>query len=305
MTARVLVNRVWQQHFGDGFVATPDDLGNMSSSPTHPELVDWLASRFVEDGWSIKNLHRLILLSSTYQENAAGNPQYADLDPDNKLHWRYNMRRLDFESIHDSLLAIAGTLDLKLGGKSVPIGSEDFATRRAVYTYIDRRNPAEILTQFDFPSPNVPTGKRYLTIVPQQSLFMMNSPLVIETARKLTHRPEFLSLDSDEERVTSLYLAVFQRPPTKQEISLSLHYVEANPGGTSTEAPVATVASRAASAQAERQAQQAKLASKNLRGKNSYQAEPGGAAFKSRAPVDAWTKLAHALFQTNEAMFYN
>lgn len=305
MTARVLVNRVWQQHFGEGFVPTPDDLGNMSAPPTHPELVDWLASRFIEDGWSIKKLHRVILLSSTYQESSTANSKYADVDPDNKLHWRYNMRRLDFESVHDSLLAIAGTLDLSLGGKSIPIGSEDFATRRAVYTFIDRRNPAEILTQFDFPSPNVPTGKRYMTIVPQQSLFMMNSPLVIETARKLTHRPEFLALGSDEERVSSLYLAIFQRPPNETETALSLRYVETNPGGTSTEAPVATVMSKAASRQAELQAMQAKNAAKNLRGKNSYQAEPGGAAFKSRAPVDAWTKLAHALFQTNEAMFFN
>ncbi|MEO7414464.1 MAG: PSD1 and planctomycete cytochrome C domain-containing protein [Opitutaceae bacterium] len=305
LTARVLVNRVWQQHFGEGFVPTPDDLGNMSAPPTHPELVDYLASRFVEDGWSIKKLHRLILLSNTYQESSNANAKYADIDPDNKLHWRYNMRRLDFESVHDSLLAIAGTLDLKLGGKAIPIGSEDFATRRAVYTFIDRRNPAEILTQFDFPSPNVPTGKRYMTIVPQQSLFMMNSPLVIETARKLTHRPEFLSVKSDEERVASLYLAIFQRPPNAQETALSLRYVESNPGGTSTEAPIATLQSKAASRQAELQAMQAKNAAKNLRGKNAYQAEPGGAAFKSRAPIDAWTKLAHALFQTNEAMFYN
>ncbi|MEO6568996.1 MAG: DUF1549 and DUF1553 domain-containing protein, partial [Opitutaceae bacterium] len=303
LTARVLVNRVWQHHFGEGFVATPDDLGNMSSPPTHPELVDWLASTFIENGWSLKKLHRVILLSSTYQESSSGNAKYADIDPDNKLHWRYNMRRLDFEAMHDSLLAIAGTLELSLGGKSIPIGSEDFATRRAVYTYIDRRNPAEILTQFDFPSPNVPTGKRYMTIVPQQSLFMMNSPLVIETARKLTHRPEFLAVASDEERVTSLYLAIFQRPPNAKEIALSLRYVESNPGGTSTDAPANTVMSIAAAKQVERQAQQAKLQAKNK--KSSYQAEPGGAAFASRAPIDAWTKLAHALFQTNEAMFYN
>ena len=163
LTARVLVNRIWQEHFGAGFVATPDDMGNMSSPPTHPELLDYLASRFVEDGWSIKKLHRLIVLSSVYQESGNVNLNYADIDPDNHLLWRYNLRRLDFEQVHDSLLAIAGTLDLKMGGKSVPIGSEDFAARRAVYTYIDRRNPAEILTQFDFPNPSVPTGKRYVT----------------------------------------------------------------------------------------------------------------------------------------------
>jgi mono/diheme cytochrome c family protein len=305
MTARVLVNRVWQQHFGEGFVSTPDDLGNMSSPPTHPELLDYLASRFVEGGWSIKNLHRLILLSSVYQESGLNNPKYADIDPDNKLLWRYNLRRLDFEEMHDALLAIAGTLDPKMGGKSVPIGDADFATRRAVYTYIDRRNPAEILTQFDYPNPSVPTGRRYQTIVPQQSLFLMNSPLVIETARKLVHRPEFLQLSSDEDRVTSLYLAVFQRPATAQETKLCLRYVESNPGGTSTDAPnAAPMVTEMGSRAAQRDARVAALA-KNARGKNAIQVEPAAAAFKSRAPLDAWTKLAHALFQTNEAMFFN
>jgi hypothetical protein len=307
LTARVLVNRLWQEHFGAGFVATPDDLGNMSSAPTHPELLDYLASCFIEGGWSIKKIQRMIVLSSVYQESGATNPKYADTDPDNKLLWRYNLRRLDFEEVHDSLLAIAGSLDLTMGGKSIPIGSGDFATRRAVYTYIDRRNPAEILTQFDFPNPSVPTGRRYETIVPQQSLFLMNSPLVIETARKLTHRDDFLQLDSDDSRVASLYLAIFQRPPTAEETKLCLHYLEKNPGGISTEArgPAGAKMGEGAGRAALRQAQQAEFAAKNPRGKNAPQIEPAAAAFKSRAPLDAWTKLAHALFQTNEAMFYN
>jgi hypothetical protein len=305
MTARVLVNRLWQQHFGEGFVATPDDLGNMSSPPTHPELLDYLASRFMEEGWSIKKLQRLIMLSSVYQESAAANPQYTDSDPDNKLHWRYNLRRLDFEQLHDSLLALAGTLDPTMGGRPVRIESADFASRRAVYAYIDRTNPAEILTQFDFPNPSVPSGRRYQTIVPQQSLFMMNGTLVIETARKLTHRPEFLEFASDDERVTSLYLAIFQRPPTRQEIALCERYVKNNPGGTSTEAPTSTRASELNTLQAQRQIQAAQRAAQNLRGKNVFQGEPGAAAFATRNPLDAWTKLAHALFQTNEAMFYD
>jgi cytochrome c553 len=308
LTARVFVNRIWQEHFGAGFVATPDDLGNMSSPPTHPELLDYLASRFVESGWSVKALHRLIVLSAVYQESGApnANAAYADTDPDNKLLWRYNLRRLDFEEVHDSLLAIAGTLDLTMGGKSIPIGSSDFATRRAVYTYIDRRNPAEILTQFDFPNPSVPTGRRYETIVPQQSLFMMNSPLVIETARKLTHRPDFTQLSSDEERVASLYLAIFQRPPSGEETKACLSYVEKNPGGTSMDAPAAKPAAiEAGNRAAQRQARVAELAAKGSFGKNAPQIEPAAAAFKSRAPLDAWTKLAHALFQTNEAMFFN
>jgi hypothetical protein len=305
MTARVLVNRVWQQHFGSGFVSTPDDLGNQSAPPTNPELLDYLALRFMGDGWSIKRLQRLIMLSSVYQEASAGNPEYAETDPDNRLQWRYNVRQLDFEQMHDSILAISGTIDFSMGGRPVPIGSEGFATRRAVYAFIDRRNPAEILTQFNFPNPSVPTGRRFLTQVPQQQLFLMNSPLVIETARKLTHTPEFLSQTSDELRVAVLYLAVFQRPPTPEETKLCIEYVSANPGGTSTEGPASTQLSQRASRYAEVQARMADNSMQNLRRKDALQVEPGAAAFRSRAPLDAWTKLAHGLFQTNEAMFFN
>ncbi len=305
LTARVLVNRLWQQHFGEGFVSTPDDLGNMSSAPTHPELLDYLASRFVAGGWSVKSLQRMIVLSSTYQESAGDNTRYAETDPDNHLHWRYNLRRLDFEQLHDSLLAIAGTLDPTMGGRPVRIESADFATRRALYGYIDRANPAEILTQFDFPNPSVPSGRRYQTIVPQQSLFMMNGTLVIETARKLTQRPEFLEFGTAEERVTSLYLAVFQRPPTAQEIALSLRYVRSTPATNSVVGVNEQRLTASSAKAAQRQVQQSERAAQNLRGKNLFQGEPGAAAFPKRTPLDAWTKLADALFQTNEAMFYD
>ena len=306
MTARVLVNRVWQQHFGAGFVATPDDLGNMSSPPTHPELLDYLASRFVEGGWSIKNLHRLIVLSATYQQSTANNEKYAEQDPHNQYLWRANLRRLDFEQLHDSLLAIAGTLQPVLGGRSVPMGTEDFATRRAVYTYIDRRNPPELLTQFDFPNPDVPSGRRYETIVPAQALFLMNSPLVVETARKLTHRPEFADLKSDQERVTSLYLAIYQRPPSEQEIALGVRYVKANPTGRALEVPVAPAVADAQSAKRKQRIAERVAAMANSKKGGMDNRPPGGIALnESRAPVDAWTKLAHALFQTNEAIFLN
>ncbi|MEN9661934.1 MAG: hypothetical protein RL324_883 [Verrucomicrobiota bacterium] len=310
LTARVLVNRIWQHHFGEGFVPTPDDLGNMSAPPSHPELLDYLAVRFMAEGWSIKQLHRTILLTSVYQESGLTNPRYADVDPDNKLHWRYNMRRLDFEAVHDSILAIAGTLDLKMGGRSVPISSGEFATRRAVYTFIDRANPAEILTQFDVPNPSVVSGKRYETIVPQQALFLMNSPLVIETSRKLTHSAEFLAHKTDQDRVRTLYLAIFQRPPTDEETKLSLTFVRNTPGGTSSAGPALTPQQQQTVARAGRAAQQqATAAGRAARGaatgKGNFQAEPGIEAFTSRDPLDVWTKLAHALFQTNEAVFYN
>ena len=309
LTARVLVNRVWQQHWGAGIVATPDDLGNQSAPPTHPELLDWLAATFVENGWSVKNLHRLIVLSSAYQQSAANNPKYAELDPHNQLLWRYNLRRLDFEEMHDALLTITGELDPAMGGRPVFITSEDFARRRAVYTAIDRRNPPELLTQFDFPSPDTASGRRYETIVPQQALFLMNSPMVIEAARKLVDRPAFAALQTDEERVGSLYLAVYQRRPTKKEIALGLRYVKSNPAGTAVDLPLAAskpgedgppATPEQTARAAEREARKAANA-KRPPGKFAIQV---GGTYETRAPLDAWTKLAHALFQSNEAMFY-
>jgi len=301
MTARVLVNRLWQQHFGVGFVNTPDDLGNMSSPPTHPGLLDWLAAQFMESGWSIKQLQRTIVLSSTYRESSAPNPTAAAADPGNKLLWRANLRRLDFEELYDSLLAVSGTLDRTIGGKPVKPDNDSFGTRRSLYTYIDRRNPPELLTQFDFPNPDTPSGRRYDTTVPQQALFLMNSPLVVETARKLAHRPEFADLNKDEARVASLYLAIFQRSPSEQETRLAIEYVRANPAGKSLEVPEPPgIRSNRERMQEARRARQAAAKTKI---KYAVDQRPVGSNIASGGPEDAWTKLAHALFQTDEAMF--
>ena len=300
LTARVLVNRIWQQHFGVGFVDTPDDLGTMSTPPAHPELLDWLATQFIASGWSIKQLHRTILLSSTYQQSSTTpNPAAVAADPDNKLLWRAHLRRLDFEQLYDSILAISGTLDLTVGGKSVAPSSEKFGERRSLYTFLDRRNPPELFTQFDFPNPDVPSGKRYGTTVPQQALFLMNSPLVIETARHLTHRPEFAALKTDRERVASLYLAIFQRPPHDREIALGIGYVRANPGGKELEVKESPAAKTAR--------ERAKEKRQELKAKNARNADqrPIGANIEIQGPADAWTKLAHALFQTNESFYVN
>jgi len=301
MTARALVNRIWQQHFGAGFVNSPDDLGHMGGTPTHPELLDWLATQFIAQGWSIKQLHRAILLSSTYQQDSEPNAAGLAADPDNHLLWHYPIHRLDFEEIYDSLLAIAGTLDPAVGGRPVTPLSPGFGTRRALYFLIDRRSPPELLTQFDFPNPDTPTGRRQSTTVPQQALFLMNSPLVIETARKLTHRPEFSHFESDEERVASLYLAIFQRSPTDEEVAMGLAYVRANPAGTGLEAPADSPARKAAvdKRREERRAQRAELAKKL----GAVDNLPIGAAVEYGGQLDAWTKLAQALFQTSEAMY--
>ncbi|MEN9636970.1 MAG: hypothetical protein RL077_5374 [Verrucomicrobiota bacterium] len=299
LTARVMVNRLWQKHWGSGLVATPDDLGNMSAPPTHPELLDWLAATFVENKWSIKSLHRLILLSAAYQQSGANQPAFAEKDPNNQLLWRFNLRRLAFEELHDSLLAVSGELNLKYGGRPVDIGTTQFAKRRAVYTLIDRGNPPELLTQFDFPSPDVASGRRYETLVPQQALFLMNSPMVIETARKLVDRPTFAELKSDEERVTLLYLAIYQRWPTKPEVALGLRYVTENPTGTA----LALSSDSARAKITARDALPPPKKEQNAKKKGRYSVDVGGVY--DAKPLDAWTKLAHALFQANEAIFYN
>lgn len=300
LTARVLVNRLWQQHWGAGFVETPDDLGNMSSPPSHPELLDWLAATFVENNWSMKSIHRLIVLSAAYQQSSLNNPAFAERDPNNRLLWRYNVRRMDFEELHDSLLAIAGELDRTYGGRPVAISSQGFAKRRSVYAMIDRTNPPELLTQFDFPSPDVATGRRYETLVPQQALFLMNSPMVIETARKLVDRPAFAELKSDEERVVLLYLAIFQRWPTRQEVDLGIGYVKSNPAGTA----VALSANLTPKEQSAKEQRIATKKAQSAKQKGKFNTQVGG-VYDNQTPLDAWTKLAHALFQSNEATFYN
>jgi hypothetical protein len=187
----------------------------------------------------------------------------------------------------------------------VLLSSADFATRRCLYTYVDRHNPPELFTQFDFPNPSVPSGRRYETLVPQQALFLMNSALVMETARKLVDRPQFQDLTDDSQRVTFLYLEIFNRLPSEKEIGLCLDYIQNNPGEDS---PLALASERLAAANsvaAKRRAAIAARAAKNFRGNNAFQPEPAGAAFLDRTPVDAWTKLADGLFQTNEAIFLN
>ncbi|MSU35712.1 MAG: DUF1553 domain-containing protein [Pedosphaera sp.] len=225
LTARVMANRVWLHHFGEGLARTPDDFGTRSDPPTHPELLDYLAWQFVEDGWSLKKLHRRIMLSSVYQQSSEDNPRFAQIDPDNRFLWQMNRRRLDFEALRDTLLAIGGKLDLTLGGPSVRLNAEPYSRRRSVYGYIDRSNLPNLLVAFDFANPDLTTGKRDNTIVPQQALFMMNSPLVVEQARELVRREDFRSQSRNEERLRLLYQLIYQRTPTPVEMKLALDYL--------------------------------------------------------------------------------
>jgi hypothetical protein len=232
LTARVMANRIWLHHFGQGLVVTPDDFGVRSEPPSHPELLDYLAGVFMEDGWSIKKMHRLIMTSATYQQSSEENPRYAQIDPANKFYWQMNRRRLDFEALRDTILYIGGRLDLTMGGVGERLDVEPYPTRRTVYAYIDRSRLPNMFQAFDFANPDLTTGKRGETIIPQQALFMMNSPLVVEQARNLTLRSDFKAQPGLEDRIKLLYRLIYQRAPSEVEMKLALNYVTTEYGVT-------------------------------------------------------------------------
>ncbi len=227
LTARVMINRVWMHHFGKGLVRTPGDFGTRGEPPTHPELLDWLAATFVEGGWSVKGLHRLIVLSGTYQQTSDDRPEGLSLDPENRLLWKMNRHRLDFEQTRDALLAVAGRLDRAVGGRPVEITAPPFSRRRTVYGFIDRQNLPGLFRTFDFASPDASTPQRYNTTVPQQALFLMNSPFVLEQARHFAARPDVASLPKEEERIDRMHRLAYGRPAEPGEVELGLRFLSA------------------------------------------------------------------------------
>ncbi len=230
LTARVMVNRIWLHHFGAGLVKTPSDFGLRAEPPSHPELLDWLARRFVAGGWSVKAMHRLILTSAAYQQASEVESREAKfesrarsaLDPDNRLLLRANRQRLDFEELRDSLLAASGELDAKPGGKPVDM----FASkRRSLYGLVDRQYLPGVFRVFDFANPDLHIPQRHETTVSQQALFFLNHPFVADRARALTARKDFTSLGSPEEKVRLLYRALYQREPTPEQTTAAVRFV--------------------------------------------------------------------------------
>jgi hypothetical protein len=232
LTARVIVNRLWLHHFGAGLVSTADDFGLRSDPPSHPELLDYLAQRLVQDGWSLKKLHRLLMLSSAYQQKSDDNLRHEKSDPDNRLLAKMNRRRLDFESMRDTLLFVAGNLDLSFGGRPVDLLKQPYSKRRTVYGLTDRNNLLALFRTFDFANPDLSTAQRDATTVPQQALFFLNSPFVIEQACKMVNRPAFQQLDDDSKRVRRLYQFVYQRDPSPDEIRRGLRFLQAESAPT-------------------------------------------------------------------------
>ncbi|MBV9123639.1 MAG: DUF1553 domain-containing protein, partial [Planctomycetes bacterium] len=226
LTARVLVNRLWLHHFGAGLVRTPSDFGMRSEPPSHPELLDYLARKFMDDGWSIKKMHRLLMLSSVYQQSSDDNPRGPQVDPENRLLWHMNRQRLDFEALRDALLAVSGKLDRTMGGPSVSLTTPPFSTRRTVYGFVDRSNLPALFRTFDFPSPDTTSPQRYQTTVPLRALFLMNSPFVLEQARALANRPEIASQTRSDRKIQALYRLVYGRAAEPEETALGVHFLQ-------------------------------------------------------------------------------
>ncbi len=228
LTARVMVNRIWHHHFGFGLVATPSDFGVRGDLPTHPELLDFLARRFVESGWSVKAMHRLIMLSSTYQQKSDSRDDAFAADPRNQLLWKQNRQRLDYEALRDGVLATSGKLDTRMGGRPVELfEAKSFSTRRTVYGYVDRYDLDGTFRTFDFPSPDISNPMRSITTVPQQALFLMNSPFLLDQAKGLASRSDLPPIGEPEARINQLYLSLFGRAAEPREIDAARHFLEA------------------------------------------------------------------------------
>lgn len=229
LTARVIVNRVWQWHFGKALVRTPSNFGVLGEKPTHPQLLDWLAHDFVEHGWSLKRLHRQIMLSSTWQMSSRFDKEKFTVDGDNNFLWRMNPRRLEVESWRDSLLAVTGELDQRVGGK--PDGEILRSKRRTLYATIsrtgDRFESDAFLRLFDFPAAVSTSASRPTSTVPQQYLFMMNSPFMNERARTLGDHLNGLK-EPISERIKRAYQQLYSRFPDPAEIELGKQWLGDN-----------------------------------------------------------------------------
>ncbi|HZW31081.1 MAG TPA: PSD1 and planctomycete cytochrome C domain-containing protein [Isosphaeraceae bacterium] len=234
LTARVMVNRIWQHHFGAGLVRTPSNFGRKGEPPTHPELLDWLALRFVELGWSIKAMHRLIMLSAAYQRSSQAPAALLAADPENRLWGRMNRRRLEAEELFDSLLALAGRLRDQPGG---PAESDPASPRRLIYRATSRSNRSDFGSVFDRANPALHVERRTLSTVAPQALYLMNHPWVMEQARGLARRPEIAAATDPARRIDTLHRLVFGRSATAEEITLGRGFLAEAPATDDAQAP--------------------------------------------------------------------
>jgi cytochrome c553 len=249
LTARVIVNRLWQHHFGKGIVATPGNFGATGSRPTHPALLDWLAAEFMRQGWSAKRFHKMMMTSTAYRQNSErgrggdkerGSEEVKDtspssIDPDNRLLWRMNLRRLDAESLRDAVIAVSGQADYTMGGppvmmKALPSGLQTVTTdeRRSIYLVARRTNPLTFLRVFDYPIIDVNCTRRSASATPLQSLTMINSKFITASASQLAFRVKTLSGDnaSPVKKIETAYRLTLSRSPSPTEIKVAEEYLQ-------------------------------------------------------------------------------
>ena len=232
LVARVIVNRIWDQHFNAGLVRTPSDFGAQGDRPTHPELLEYLAAEFVSHGWDLKWLHREILLSAAYRQSAAFREDGNLVDPANHFLWRSNRRRLDIEMWRDATLAVCGKLDLKMGGPSQPIDDLN-NVRRTIYVKVEREELHPMLRMHDFPEASSHSPRRDPTTTPLQQLFVLNSAWMEQQSSALYERLK--PIDSHQERLRTCYRLLFTREPTAQELELSAQYLQADSAASEAE----------------------------------------------------------------------
>ncbi len=231
LTARVIVNRVWHHHFGTGLVRTLSNFGAAGDRPSHPELLDHLAVEFMENGWSVKKLHRQILLSSAYAMSSYASQQALTADADNRLLSRFPRRRMDVEALRDSMLCVAGNLQLTAGGPAA-IWDKDFR-RRTIYGEVSRFRTERMLTLFDFPDPSIHAEKRVATNTSVQRLFFLNSDFIKQQATGLAARARAAEPVSAEAQVRSCYAMLFGRDPEPRELAAALRFLGQTPGSSS------------------------------------------------------------------------
>ncbi len=219
LTARVLVNWAWQNHFGTGLVRTPDDFGTRGQAPTHPELLDYLADQLRKNGWSLKWLHRQIMLSHAYGQGAVENEHQRQIDPENLLLWRMPRRRLEFEAMRDAMLAASDELDITMGGRPIDLNASPAVPRRSVYGFVNRDVIANLMSTFDTANPNACTARRQETTVPQQTLFALNSDFIQDRAARVAMLTKEMNLASDDERIAVMVRKILCRNPTDSEIA--------------------------------------------------------------------------------------
>ena len=239
LTSRVIANRIWRWHFGKGIVSTPDNFGKLGAKPSNQPLLDWMAASLMEQGWSLKQLHRTILLSNTWQMSSEWNEKAAAVDPDNRLMWRADVRRLDAESIRDSILAVSEGLDMQLGGSLLSVKNREFVfnheskdgvtydfNRRSIYLPVIRNHLFGMFMLFDYADASVLNGDRSSTTVAPQALFLLNSHLVEDASQRMADTILNQTALSPEQKLQQLILKAYGRSPSKMEINRLLQFLD-------------------------------------------------------------------------------